>query len=241
MKTTKPFQFTKGVILYPLGLVLCIWFVFWVEFHFDLNLKSYGIFPRKLDGLPGILVSPFLHGSLSHLYNNTLPLLVLSMALSYFYKNLAFRIFYLGVIYSGILTWCIGSPAYHIGASGYIYVLMSFLLFKGLFSNHYRLIALSLLVVFLYGGMIWYIFPIKENMSWEGHLSGFFVGLWFAVRFQSAVPKPEQYHWEKSDYNEQNDPFLKHFDAEGNFIEKPGESRESISETAVKYFYNSEE
>ncbi len=241
MKTTKPFQFTKGVILYPLGLVLCIWFVFWVEFHFDLNLKSYGIFPRKLDGLPGILVSPFLHGSLSHLYNNTLPLLVLSMALSYFYKNLAFRIFYLGVIYSGILTWCIGSPAYHIGASGYIYVLMSFLLFKGLFSNHYRLIALSLLVVFLYGGMIWYIFPIKENMSWEGHLSGFFVGLWFAVRFQSAVPKPEQYHWEKSDYNEQNDPFLKHFDAEGNFIEKPVESSDSIPETAVKYFYNSEE
>jgi len=241
MKTTKPFQFTKGVILYPLGLVLCIWFVFWVEFHFDLNLKSYGIFPRKLDGLPGILVSPFLHGSLSHLYNNTLPLLVLSMALSYFYKNLAFRIFYLGLIYSGILTWCIGSPAYHIGASGYIYVLMSFLLFKGLFSNHYRLIALSLLVVFLYGGMIWYIFPIKENMSWEGHFSGFFVGLWFAVRFQSAVPKPEQYHWEKSDYNEQNDPFLKHFDAEGNFIEKPVESSDSIPETAVKYFYNSEE
>lgn len=238
MKTSKSFRFTKGVVLYPIALVASIWFIFWVEFHFGLNLKSYGIFPRRLEGLLGILCSPFIHGSLSHLYHNTIPLLVLSMALIYFYRSVSLRIFFLGIIFSGILTWCIGSPAYHIGASGYIYVLMSFLLFKGLLSNHYRLIALSLLVVFLYGGMIWYIFPLKENMSWEGHLSGFFIGLWFAFRYQNITPKPEQYPWEKPDYNEKNDPFLQHFDADGNFIEPSDMSTESPSEAQIKYTYN---
>ena len=140
MKTGQSFHFTKGVILYPLGLVTIIWLVFWTELHFELNLTPYGIFPRRLSGLLGILCSPFIHGSLSHLYKNTIPLLVLSMALTYFYKSVALRVFFLGIIFSGLLTWCIGSPAYHIGASGYIYVLMSFLLFKGFFSNHFRLI-----------------------------------------------------------------------------------------------------
>lgn len=241
MKTAQSFRFTKGVLLYPLGLVALIWLVFWTELHFELNLAPYGIFPRRLSGLLGVLCSPFIHGSLSHLYQNTIPLLVLSMALTYFYKSVALRVFFLGIIFSGLLTWFIGSPAYHIGASGYIYVLMSFLLFKGFFSNHFRLIALSLLVVFLYGGMIWFIFPLKENMSWEGHFSGFIIGLCFAIWFQKDIPKPESYNWQKSDFDEANDPFLKHFDANGNFIELSDNNLHSDNKHSVQYHYNQEE
>ena len=241
MKTGQSFHFTKGVILYPLGLVTIIWLVFWTELHFELNLTPYGIFPRRLSGLLGILCSPFIHGSLSHLYQNTIPLLVLSMALTYFYKSVALRVFFLGIIFSGLLTWCIGSPAYHIGASGYIYVLMSFLLFKGFFSNHFRLIALSLLVVFLYGGMIWFIFPLKENMSWEGHFSGFITGLCFAFWFQKDIPKPASYNWQRPDFDESSDPFLKHFDDNGNFIEISDKASHSDNRHKVQYHYNQEE
>lgn len=241
MKTAQSFHFTKGVLLYPLGLVALIWLVFLTELHFELNLAPYGIFPRRPSGLLGILCSPFIHGSLSHLYQNSVPLIVLSMALTYFYKSVALRVFFFGIIFSGLITWCIGSPGYHIGASGYIYVLMSFLLFKGFISNHFRLIALSLLVVFLYGGMIWFIFPLKENMSWEGHFSGFITGLCFAFWFQKEIPKPESYNWQNPDFDESNDPFLKHFDDNGNFIEISDNNLHSDDEYSVQYHYNQEE
>ena len=162
------------------------------------------------------------------------------MALFYFYKPLAWRLVFFGILISGILTWCIGKPAYHIGASGFVYVLMSFLLFKGLFSKHYRLIALSLVVVFLYGGMLWYIFPVKEKMSWEGHLSGFITGFIFALIFNSHALKPELYAWESEDYDPSQDPFLQQFDADGNFIES-SKSEISSNETGVNYTFKADE
>ena len=158
---------------------------------------------------------------MSHLYHNTIPLFVLSAAVFYFYRPIAWKVILLGIVLSGLLTWAIGRPANHIGASGLIYVLMSFTLFKGILSKHYRLIAVSMLVVFLYGSMIWYVFPVKEKMSWEGHLSGLIVGLAFAIYFRKEIAKPKKYAWEQPDYNEEDDPFLKHFDENGNFIENP--------------------
>jgi len=124
-----------------------------------------------------------------------------------------------GILCSGLSTWIIGGSGYHIGASGLVYVLMSFMLFKGLFSKHYRLTALSFAVIFLYGSMLWFVFPIKENMSWEGHLSGLLVGFVFALIFKTAIEKPPTYIWEAEHYDESQDSFLQHFDADGNFIE----------------------
>ena len=213
------FKYSTGVIAYPILFVLIIWIVFWVEFRFGIRLKDMGIQPRTMIGLRGIILSPFLHSNMQHLYHNTIPLFVLSTALFYFYRNISWQVIVYGILLSGFLTWCIGRPANHIGASGLIYVLMSFTLFKGIFSKHYRLIALSLVVVFLYGSMIWYVFPIKENMSWEGHLSGLIVGFLFAIIFRKSIARPKRYDWEQEDYNEDNDPFLKHFDEDGNFIE----------------------
>lgn len=232
------FQFSNGVVVYPLLFVLSIWVVFWAEVRFGFNFTRLGIYPLAVKGIPGIALSPFIHSGLTHLLHNSLPLLILSAALFYFYRPIAWKVILFGILLSGFLTWLIGRPSYHIGASGLIYVLVSFTFFKGIFAKHYRLIALSLMVVFLYGGMIWYTFPIKDEISWEGHLSGFLVGLFFALVFRKQIAKPKKYEWEKDDYNEDDDPFLKHFDADGNFIEQLPEEVDLEEDPQDSIVYN---
>jgi len=234
MNSDEQFKYSTGVIGYPIFFVLLIWIAFWFEVRFGFNFSSYGVYPRTLTGLRGVVFSPFIHSSMEHLYHNSIPLLVLSTALFYFYREISWKVVLYGILFSGLLTWSIGRPANHIGASGLVYVLMSFILFKGVFAKNFRLIALSLLVVFLYGSMIWYVFPIKENMSWEGHLSGLIVGLFFALFFRKSIAKPKKYKWEEDDYNEDDDPFLKHFDENGNFIETLEDTPEVIEEKQPK-------
>ncbi|MBD0834308.1 rhomboid family intramembrane serine protease [Aestuariibaculum suncheonense] len=238
MKTHKHFHFSTGVIAYPIFFVLLIWVVFWADVRFGLRLSKFGIYPQTLKGLRGIVLSPFIHASLKHLASNSVPLLVLSTALFYFYRPIAWKVLGYGILLSGLLTWCIGRPSYHIGASGLIYVLVSFIFFKGVFAKHYRLIALSLLVVFLYGSMIWYTMPIEKGISWEGHLSGLITGLLFAFIFKKSIAKPKKYVWEQPDYNEDDDPFLKHFDENGNFIEHlEPEVEEEQEPIIIRYSY----
>lgn len=213
------FKYTNSVIVYPLLFVFVTWFVFWCQVRLDSGIRYYGIYPQKLEGLLGIFTSPFIHSGLSHLYHNSIPLFVLSMALFYFYKKIAWRVLGFGMLVTGFLTWLIGTSGNHIGASGVIYLLVSFIFFKGIFAKHYRLIALSLVIIFFYGSMIWYVFPVKDNMSWEGHLGGLITGLLFALFFRSQIAKPERYVWETKNYSEEDDPFMKHFDKDGNFIE----------------------
>lgn len=234
MKTNEHFRFSDGVLLAPLVAVLSIWIVFWIEIQYGVNFNDYGIYPRTLEGLRGVVLSPFIHGSVEHLYNNTLPLAILTAFLFYFYQRAALKVLVLGILVSGLLTWIIARPSYHIGASGVIYVLASFIFFKGILAKHFRLVALSLVVVFIYGSMIWYIFPVKDNISWEGHLAGFLTGLLLALTIRVKVPLEKKYDWEREDYREENDPFLQHFDEDGNFIEQKEEPDEPIK---IKYHY----
>jgi hypothetical protein len=118
----------------------------------------------------------------------------------------------------GVLTWIIGRDSFHIGASGIVYMLTSFLFFKGIWSKNYRLIALSLIVVFMYGSMVWGIFPQKERISWEGHLAGLLTGIVLALVFKVKVEAQKKYTWENKNFREEDDPFLKQFDENGNFI-----------------------
>lgn len=232
------YRYTNAVILVPLILLLGIWMVYYTELRLGVNLNDWGIYPRTLRGLRGIGASPWIHGSLEHLYNNSIPLVVLTAALFYFYRNIAWKTLLFGVLLSGLITWSIGRSSYHIGASGLIYVLASFIFFKGIFTRYYRLVALSLSVVFVYGGMLWYIFPVVEGVSWEGHLGGFVTGLILAFLLKTPVPKPTKYAWESEDYIEDADPFMKHFDADGNFIEQPPpEESESMDELQIRYHY----
>jgi len=221
------FKFSNKVLLVPMIAVLLIWTVFWVEIRFQINLNQYGILPRTLIGLRGVVFSPFLHGSIEHLYNNTIPIAILTTSLVYFYRSISLKVLLWGVLLSGLLTWIIGRPSYHIGASGLIYVLASFIFFKGIFTKHYRLVALSLMVVFIYGSLLWFIFPLKDDISWEGHLSGFITGLFLALFVKAKIPITKKYAWELENYNEEEDEFLRHFDEHGNFIESKDEVLES--------------
>jgi len=234
MKKQEHFTFSNGVIVYPILFILFIWIVFWYEIRFGQDFTSYGIYPQKIKGLIGIICSPFIHGDINHLYHNTIPLFILSTALFYFYRPIAWKILAYGILVSGLLTWFIGRPAYHIGASGLIYVLFSFTFFKGIFAKHYRLIALSLLVIFLYGSLVMYALPIEDGISWEGHLAGLITGLIFALIFRKEIAKPKKYVWEQEHYNEDDDEFLKHFDEDGNFIENRNTEIEE-EKPAIKY------
>jgi membrane associated rhomboid family serine protease len=239
MAKQQHFKYSTGVIAYPLFFVLLLWMVFWMQVRFFPVIKSFGIVPLTLKGLKGIVLSPFIHSDIEHIYHNSIPLFILTAALFYFYRSIAWKVILYGILLSGFITWMIGRPANHIGASGLIYVLVSFIFFKGVFVKHYRLIALSLLIIFLYGSMIWYVFPVKEGMSWEGHLAGLITGFIFSLLFRKTIAKPEKYIWQQPNYNEEEDPFLKHFDKDGNFIESVNpEIDEELSEpTKIVYKY----
>ncbi|PHR92774.1 MAG: rhomboid family intramembrane serine protease [Leeuwenhoekiella sp.] len=213
--------FTPEVVWVPLAFALLIWLVFWFELRFSYNFTPFGVLPRSPKGLRGIIFSPFIHSTLSHLWHNTIPAVVLTGGLFYFYRGVAWKVLGILVLGAGVGTWLIGREAYHIGASGVIYGLASFLFFKGIWSKNFRLTAFSLIVVFLYGSLIWGTLPLQEGMSWEGHLSGFITGTILAFVIRSKIAKPTKYAWEDQDYNPEEDPFLRQFDADGNFIDPP--------------------
>ncbi len=233
---TKPFIFSTSVIAWPLFFVLVMWLFFWVEVRFKVDLNDWGIFPRTTSGIKGLFFSPFLHGDLHHLYHNSIPLLFLIAATRYFYRDISLQVIVFGILLSGLGTWLLGRPSYHIGASGLIYVLVGFIFFKGLQTGYYRLVALSLTMVMLYGGMIWYIFPaVDQGISWEGHLSGFLTGFLFSLLYKAEkYKKPIRYEWEKPDFNPENDSFMKHFDSQGNFVNLPKPEEIDVDYTLFK-------
>ena len=182
------------------ALIMCVlvWLTFLIDETriFRFNFSLLGIYPRQLNGLVGIVFLPFIHGSLSHLVSNTFPLLVLFSLLFYFYNQIAFKSLVLLWLLSGFFTWLMGRDSYHIGASGLIFALVFFLFFSGLFRKHIPLVAVSMVVAFVYGSTVWSIFPITEyvdvTLSWEAHLSGAAAGLLVAFVFRSKGPqKPE--------------------------------------------------
>ena len=186
-------------LAFPLLFLLLIWMVWFVEISLNLDFSRYGLFPRKLSGLKGILFSPLIHANFRHLVDNSIPLLTLMAVIFYFYPSLAFRIFFLTWLMSGIWVWFGGREAYHIGASGLIYGFAAFLFLSGIIRNYIPLLAISLLVVFLYGSLIWGIFPIKEEISWESHLLGSIAGIILAVHYRKFGPQPKKYDWEDED------------------------------------------
>jgi len=162
------------------------------------EFTSYGVQPHELSGLKGVLFSPVLHSTsdIMHIVNNTIGMGVISYLLYYFYKEIAFRVLAFSWIFSGTMTWIIASGGNHIGMSGVIYAVTFFLLMSGLIRKNRILIRLSLGMVFLYGGLIWGIFPIKEGVSWEGHLGGMLVGLMLSFVYRKKGPIERKYRYE---------------------------------------------
>jgi len=245
MASSQNINFPASAYVYPIFLVLLIWIVFWAEQSFGINFRSWGIRPRSLIGLRGIIFSPFLHGSTSHLLSNSLPLLVLSMVLLYFYRGISFQVLIVGGLLTGFFTWLIGrGGSVHIGASGIIYLMAGFLFFKGIWSRNARLIAVSLVVVFLYGSLIWGVFPMKEKVSWEGHLSGLVSGILCALYYKNYKLPIETTTTVKKPVSLKEAEFLSHFDENGNFVpasewRRRNNPQDSSMDVEINYKYKS--
>jgi Uncharacterized membrane protein (homolog of Drosophila rhomboid) len=183
----------KKSIRYSAFPVLIFWIISGFEYLTRINLNFLGIYPRQRAGLPGIITAPFIHADWEHLLANTLPFLILSTLLFFFYNKKAFSIYILIWLTGGILTWLIGRPAWHIGASILIYALAFFLFFGGIFSRKWQLITVSGIIGLFYGSMVWGIFPNDTGISWEGHLSGALSGTFWAYIFRKSLRKEKQY------------------------------------------------
>ena len=162
-----------------LFFLLFLWLVHFANIHYHLNLYKLGVFPRTLDGLWGIVFAPLVHSSVdnNHLINNSVPFLILTWAIFYFYRPIAWRVLFFSWIITGLSVWIFARSSFHIGISGVIYSQLFFLFFSGVFRQDSRLLTVALLVVFIYGSMIWGIFPYDWKISYESHLSGALVGV----------------------------------------------------------------
>lgn len=155
-----------------------------IEWGVSSDFGMLGILPRTLTGTVGILTGPLVHGDFSHLLSNTSSLLLLLIALFYFYDKIALEVFLWIYLMTGIWVWIAARPAYHIGASGLVYGIVTFLFFSGLLRKDPRSMAVALATMFLYGGMIYGIFPGNEGISWESHMLGAVAGTFCAFYFR---------------------------------------------------------
>jgi membrane associated rhomboid family serine protease len=180
-----------------LGFVALLWAIHLLGWLPGLDLRGFGIRPRELGGLPGILFAPLLHGDLAHLFSNSVPLVVLGTMLLYLYPNTAPRVFAAIYLGTGIIVWLLARPAVHIGASGLVYGLVSYIFWAGLLRWDMRAIAASMLVYFLYGTLAWGVLPIWISLSWETHLIAAVIGMVLAVGFRHwDIPPRKHYSWE---------------------------------------------
>ncbi len=167
----------------PLRLVFLMWLFFTVEHYLKMDLGFLGIYPLSIKGLIGIITAPMVHGNFNHLFSNTIPVLALGGTLYFFYPSVASRVFLHAYFFTNILVWIFGRPFYHIGASGLVYSLASFLVFYGFFHRNFKTVIISFVVVLVYGGLVFGVLPINQNISWESHLMGALVGIVSAFLF----------------------------------------------------------
>jgi len=193
----KDFKKILDALWIPLMGVILISVIFFMEEQEVVNWRIWGIRPREWKGLIGVFSSPFLHGSIEHLFNNSIPLLALGWSMFYFYRELAWRTIGWVVFLGGIWVWLSArGGTNHIGASGLIYGMVTFLFFSGIIRKYKPLIAISLLVVFQYGSMVWGVLPIQEHISWEGHLWGALAGTLMAFYYRPEGPQRPKFEWE---------------------------------------------
>jgi membrane associated rhomboid family serine protease len=182
--------------------VSLLWIIKLVEIVGNTSFDNYGVLPRHAEGLIGIITAPLIHANFEHLISNSVPMLILGAILIYFYKEIAMKVFLLVYLLGGFWVWIAGRENYHIGASGVVYGLAAFLFLSGVLRKHSGLMALSFLVVFLYGGLVWGVFPLFKDVSWESHLFGACAGFLCAVVYRKEGPQQKKYLWKPEDDTE---------------------------------------
>lgn len=221
----KNFSLSKRAVLYPILMVSAMWVGFFLQ-HIGFFSDCVGaIIPLVSEGLKGILLSPFLHGNLEHIFGNSVPVAALMFLLYQFYPQIANKIFFLGWLVTGLLVWLlppidIYSGGFYstciIGASGIVYVLAFFLFFSGVFRWDLKLLAVTLVVGFYYGSLVWGVFPEElfyqlnepSKISWQSHLSGALVGVILAFMFKNTGERKKKFIWEFPNYYSEKDDKL---------------------------------
>ena len=221
-------------ILYPSLFIAILWSIRLFEQVSHVELGWYGLYPRTTHGLMGILTSPLIHGDAGHLFSNSVPLLILGSVMFYFYRPIAFQVFFWVYIMTGIWVWVAARDAYHIGASGLVYGFLTFLFFSGAFRKDTRLLAISLFVAFLYGGTMYGILPLTKGISWESHLMGSLAGLVTAYHFRKEGPVARKYDLGDDEENEAIDVSYDGEDSENPIInvEEPDDNKGTTSDSS---------
>ena len=196
------------IFLIPLFFAFLMFAVRMTESLESANWYFLGIRPLKLEALTGIVTMPFIHADWKHLWNNLPAFVVLSVGIFYFYRPIGYKVFFIIYFLSGVLLWIVARDAWHVGASGVIYGMAFFLFVSGIFRKYKPLLAVALLVVFLYGSLIWGLFPWHKfiKYSWEGHFWGMFAGIFTAFIYRNKGPQPPKIE-ENTDDDENDDEF----------------------------------
>lgn len=232
-------------IIYPLILAMTLWVTYFFNINYHWHLEEFGLQPHSVQGLRGIILMPFLHENFEHLFSNTIPLLVAGSFLFYYFKNWTWLIGGVVWLMGGTILWFIGElGTVHIGASGLVYGLVFFLLVSGIIRGHRNLAAVALLMVFLYGSLVWGLFPdyvklIKENISWEGHLGGAISGTLMAFLLINKGPqKPvEEISEDVDDDNWDEPPYWLADEKDNENVEEEKDEHEPNQEPAIRYKY----
>ena len=198
----------RHAIAPPAVFVLLLWLLELLDLSFGLNLSRLGVYPRELQGLPGVLAAPLIHGSWHHLISNSFALLVLGTVLLYGYPRTALALLVLVWLGSGIGVWLFARGSYHFGASGLTHGLMFFIFVSGILRHDRLSIALSMIIFFLYGGMVWTVFPTGPGVSFESHFFGAVMGVTGAFLFfgRDPLPPEKHYDWEDDDGPDDGEP-----------------------------------
>ncbi len=187
----------KLALKMALSFVGFLWIILIFDTVFGLGLTRFGLRPRHIEGLVGVFTAPLLHGGAEHMFSNTLPLIISLTTILYLYPRSAMRVIPIIWMGSGVLAWMIGRTSLHFGASGFVYGLLAYVFIGGILRLDMRSVAVSVMVWFLYGSMIWGVLPIRPNMSWELHLSGAILGVALAIVYRRWDVTPvKRYAWE---------------------------------------------
>lgn len=207
-------------LVFPGFFLFLIWFFKFIEYGFETDLSFLGVLPRHWTGLIGIFTSPLVHADIKHLFDNSIPTFFLSLAIFYFYRAVAYKVFFIIYLSTGALVWAFAREAYHIGASGLIYGFASFLFVSGIIRSNRSLLAISLLVVFLYGSLVWGLFPYDYQISWESHLMGAITGVATGIVFRKEGPDSDFEMWvremEEDEEEDEKSPEMESGEGEGN-------------------------